>query len=262
MAILEAIALALLFVFLAMAFATICVLTGHRLIRSHVSSSHNVVMTALFGSASVVYAVLLGFLVVVVWESYDSAHQNVAQEAATLVPLYRLTYGMTLQSGKPLRGMIRNYTEALISDEWPMLGTTRTGSRNARRLIGDMDRHFALLDSTSKAADAQVNTEFLRTKSSIVAARNQRLLEASDSIPWVMWLGAIGGGVLTTFMSALLYMTRLWPQLLMSLLIAALTGLLLFIMAVLSRPFSGPLAIGPEYFTEALQVMDDVDRGY
>jgi hypothetical protein len=42
---------------------------------------------------------------------------------------------------------------------------------------------------------------------------------------------------------------------------AGLIGLLLFMMAVLSRPFNGPLALGPEHFQYALQIMDDDDRG-
>lgn len=256
------IALALLFIVLAVGFTTCCVLLGRGLIHRHVSESHNQVMISLFASASVVYAVLLGFLVVVVWEAYDSAHRNVALEAATLVPLYRLTYGMEPRHGAELRVLIRDYADAVIHDEWPILGREKDGSRKARRAIGAMDRQFARLDTATKTADAEVDAEFLRTKSAIVADRNQRLLEASDSIPWVMWLGAIGGAVITTIMSSMLHMSRLWPHLVMAGMGGALTGILLFIMAMLSRPFSGPLALGPEYFVSALQVLDDVDKGF
>src|ERR1700743_134515 len=96
------IALALLFIVLSVALTTLSVLLGRKLIHRHVSESHNQVMISLFASASVVYAVLLGFLVVVVWEAYDSAHRNGALEAATLVPLYRLTDGMDRENGPPL----------------------------------------------------------------------------------------------------------------------------------------------------------------
>lgn len=48
-------------------------------------------MIALYGGASVTYAVLLGFMVVVVWQAHDSAHRNLAEEASSLVSLYRLT---------------------------------------------------------------------------------------------------------------------------------------------------------------------------
>jgi hypothetical protein len=41
----------------------------------------------------------------------------------------------------------------------------------------------------------------------------------------------------------------------------SLIGLLLFIMAMLSKPYTGPLALGPDHFRYAVQVMNDDDRG-
>lgn len=245
----------------AMAFAAAGVVIGRRIIKGQLAAFHNEVVISLFAAAGVVYAVLLGFLVVVVWESYDNAHRNLADEAATLVPLYRLTYGMEAKEGGEMRALIRQYAETVINDEWPTLGTSRAGSLKARRAIGDIDRVFARIDPLTKAADQQIDTEFLRTKSKVLADRNERLLEANDTIPWVLWLGAVGGGIIVMTMSFFMYMERIGPHIVMSVMMAGLIGLLLFMMAVLSRPFNGPLALGPEHFQYALQVMDDDDRG-
>jgi hypothetical protein len=246
----------------AVAFSMLGVLAGRRLIRKHVAAFHNEVMISLFAASGVVYAVLLGFLVVVVWEAYDGAHRNLADEAATLVPLYRLTYGMQAKEGTEMRALIRRYAVAVIQDEWPTLGTDRAGSMTARKAIGDIDRVFAREDPAIKSADALVDAEFLRTKSKVVADRNERLLEATDSIPWVMWLGAVGGGAIVMLMSFFIYMERAAPHVMMAGLMGGLIGLLLFIMAMLARPFTGPLALSPEHFQSALSVMNDDDRGY
>ncbi|MGQ0741197.1 MAG: bestrophin-like domain [Alphaproteobacteria bacterium] len=253
--------LAAIVIGLAVALSVGGVAGGRWLIRRHVAAFHNEVMISLFAAAGIVYAVLLGFLVVVVWESYDDAHRNVADEAATLVTLYRLTYGMDPAHGAELRGFIRDYTEAVATDEWPMLGTSRAGSERARRAIGNIDRQFAKMDPQIKVTDAQVDAQFLRTKSEIISDRNERLLEAIDAIPWVMWLGAVGGGVIVMVMGSFVYMERAWPHVLMTGLMGALIGLLLYIMMILSTPFAGPLAIGPDHFRTALQIMDDSDRG-
>ena len=257
-----AIGLALLIVIGSVGFAAGGVLLGRRLLHRHVAAFHNEVVISLFATASVVYAVLLGFLVVVVWEGYDDAHRNVAEEAASLVPLYRLTYGMQGPHGAQSRSLIREYADAVVKDEWPTMGTADAGSMRARHDIGEIDRQFSRLSPAQKAADAEVDAEFLRTESQIVADRNRRLLEASDRIPWVMWLGAVGGGIIVMVMSFFIYMEQAWPHVVMASLAASLIGLLLFIMLVLSRPFSGPLALGPGHFRAALAVMDDVDRGY
>lgn len=244
------------------AFSIVGVLIGRTLIRKNVAAYHNEVMISLFAAAGVVYAVLLGFLVVVVWQAYDGAHRNLADEAATLVPLYRLTYGMEAKEGNEMRALIRRYAAAVVEDEWPTLGTSRSGSNIARRAIGGIDRVFAKIDPQTKQADRQIDTEFLRTKSKVVADRNERLLEASDDVPWILWLGAVGGGAIVMVMSFFIYMERPWPHLLMASLMGALIGLLLFIMAVLSNPYTGALALTPDHFRFAMQVMDDVDRGY
>src|SRR3954454_8608794 len=113
--------LALVIVGGSIAFCVVGVLIGRALIRKNVAAFHNEVVISLFTAAGVVYAVLLGFLVVVVWEAYDGAHRNLADEAATLVPLYRLTYGMQAAEGEQLRTLIRDYARAVVEDEWPTL---------------------------------------------------------------------------------------------------------------------------------------------
>src|SRR3954451_172820 len=119
-----AIALAVLIIGGAVAFCALGVLAGRRLVRKNVAAYHNEVVISLFAAAGVVFAVLLGFLVVVVWQAYDGAHRNLADEAASLVPLYRLTYGMEATEGAEMRGLIRRYADAVIHDEWPTLGST------------------------------------------------------------------------------------------------------------------------------------------
>src|SRR5215475_16079197 len=70
-----------------------------RYIHNRAGVAHNEVMIALFEGASVTYAVLLGFMVIVVWQAYDNAHRVLADEAASLVTIYRLTYGIDEHEG-------------------------------------------------------------------------------------------------------------------------------------------------------------------
>ena len=253
--------LAVLIVVFAIGFASVGVFFARRLFRKRVGNSHNEVVNSLFSTAGMVYAVLLGFLVVVVWEAYDNAHRNVAEEAAALLPLYRLTYGMEAAHGAEARKLIRAYTVSVIRDEWPRMSHNGLGTPAARQAITELDRQFGRLTAAQKQSDAQVDEAFLSAKSDVVLDRSKRLFAATDKIPWVMWLGAIGGGILVMSMSFFIYMEDAWPHALMASLAASLIGLLLFIMVVLSRPFAGPLAIGPENFRAALYIMNELDRG-
>jgi hypothetical protein len=239
-----------------------CALTvAKRFIRARTGAFHNEVVIALYGGASVMYAVLLGFMVVVIWQAYDTAHRNVADEAANLVSLYRLTYGLEAKEGVQMRGLVRGYTRAVIFDEWPTFGNAVAGSNKTRKVLGDIDRLFATMDEQVKAADAQVDAEILRTKSLVVSERNIRLIQASDSIPWVIWLGAFGGAAIIIVMSCFIDMERAMTHYLMTGMMSSLIGLLLFIVVSLSQPFTGALPLSTKHFRQALAIMDDVDQG-
>jgi hypothetical protein len=63
----------------------------------------------------VLFAVLLGFMVVAVWESYEVVRSNVATKAAALVPLYRATIALPKEAGDRMREIAREYVHQIIA---------------------------------------------------------------------------------------------------------------------------------------------------
>jgi hypothetical protein len=254
----NAVLLAIFFVGGAVLYAVVGVLVGRKLIRHQVAEGHNDVLVPLFLTAGVIYAVLLGFTVVAEWESYHAAHTNTAEEAALLVPLYRQTTIMAEEKGQEMRHVIRAYAED-VTKGWAAF---QAGTRNtaAGKDVNDVLRVFATLTPATKAREI-IAAQFLQTFSQMILDRNKRYVQAAESLSWIMWLGVIGGGLVTGVMSFLLFMDRCWPHVVMVSVMAALIGTLLFMIALLSRPFVGPLAIDPAPFEQALSVFDDVDRG-
>jgi hypothetical protein len=242
-------------------FAALGVFGVRKLIRRQVSEGHNDVLVPMFLNAGVLFAVLLAFLVVAVWENYGAAKENASIEATTLVPLYRLSGGMSAQHGANVRRQTRAYIYAVIHDEWPGLATSSRGSSVARKQLGDMFRDFDNIDPAVLAAHGQINQTFLETLSQVTAERNKRLVQAGEGLPWVMWVLAVGGGAVIVGMSFFLYMDRRWLHIMMASVMSMMIGTLLLVMLMLDRPFSGPLALEPTAFESALAVLDDVDRG-
>jgi hypothetical protein len=64
----------------ATAFATAGVWFGRRFLHKRLTDGHHEVLVALFQTGGTLYAVFLAFLVVAVWQSYDAARVNVAEE--------------------------------------------------------------------------------------------------------------------------------------------------------------------------------------
>lgn len=244
-------------------YAVAGLLISRKIMHGKVVEGHNDVCVPIFLNAGVLFAVLLGFMVVAVWESYDAAKATAASEAAALVPLYRSTFALPKESGDKMREMTREYAEQVIKDEWPKQAATGQGSALARRAAGNFFRAFG--DGTVSAEIKHdypfICTELMNSINEVTNDRNKRNIEANESVPSVMWAAILGGAFIIVTMSFVIYMERAVPHMIMAGAMAALIGLLLYSCVVLSHPFKGPIAISPESFEKTLTVFDDVDRG-
>lgn len=241
------------------AFAGVGTLLVRQLVYPHFAEGHNDVVVPIFQTAGTIYAVFLAFLVVAVWQAYDTAHDTVAEEASVLATLYRASTAMERRSGDELRRLIRAYTTAVIDDEWQVQSATGGTSTLARADAVGMYRLFDNLDPGVRERDAAIDGAVLSLVGQILADRNKRTLAAGAALPPIMWLGAVGIGIIVVVMSFFLYMERRWPHLASAGVMASVIAMLLSITFVLSRPFVGPMALGPEPFQHSLEVYDSVD---
>ncbi len=243
----------------ATAFSVSGVWLGRRLLRERVAGGHHEVLGALFQTGGTLHAVFLAFLVVAVWQSYDAARANVADEASALATLYRATAAMEPEMGKALRRLVRDYVDAVIRDEWAVQAESGGVAPGARAAGLAMYRLFGREDQAVKERDAAIDGAALAIISQIQSDRNKRTLEAGGSLPVIIWFAAIGSGAVVLSMSFFLLMERAAPQMIVTSIMASTIALLLCITFVLSRPFVGPMALQPVPFAHSLEVFDSVD---
>jgi hypothetical protein len=240
-------------------FAITGIWIGRRLLRSRVAHGHHEVLGALFQTGGTIHAVFLAFLVVAVWQSYDAARANVAEEASALATLYRASAAMEPAVGEALRKLVRDYVQAVVQKEWTVQAETGGASAEARAAGLAMYRLFGREDLAARQSDAAIDGAALAIISQIQADRNKRTLQAGTSLPIVIWLAAIGSGAIVLSMSFFLFMGEAAPQMIVTSIMASTIALLLSVTFVLSRPFAGPMALQPEPFQHSLQVFDSVD---
>lgn len=220
-----------------------------RLVPAAALQAHHDVAAAKFQVIGTLYAVLLAFVVVVVWQQFQAASANVDMEAAKLSDLYRDAEEYPETDRVRLRRQLRAYAEAVVADEW---GAMARGGESTRAWI-EYDALWKVYRALHPRDVTEVATaiETLDRMNELGEARNLRLLHSRASIHPVLWAGLIGVGVLTIGFGYF-FGTRLRLQVAMTAVFATAIGILVFIVVVLAHPFRGYGRISAEPFERAL----------
>ena len=226
----------------------------HRRLEGRVGDSHNEVVIPIYATAGVIYAVLLAFVVIAVWEQFTGAEDNVSSEASSLTTLYRETAAMPPSEQHAVRRLLRSYTEAVSRTEWKEMrhGGTSPVARE------DLIELYAVVGNAP--ANSSLDQAFISELSTMSSARTKRILDGQGQLPWILWVSLVAGALVVVAMGWFLYMPSVRLHAGLSATVAGLVGLLLFTTLVLDRPFSGRLGIKPDAFEHAVTVFDSVDH--
>src|ERR1700678_2063607 len=103
---------------------TIAAMYGPALIRRRVAlerlTIHNEIAGFKFATVGVLYAVLVAFAIIMVWERFADAESAVAQEAGAATTLYRLASGSDPDAVE-MRRTLDNYLALAIERDWPQM---------------------------------------------------------------------------------------------------------------------------------------------
>jgi len=113
--------LGFLVVLLAVLAAAAGLLVVRRLTSLNVREEHNPVAGFIYSVLGVAYAVVLGFVLISVWERYEQASEWADQEAADLAALYFHANALADSDRRPIQQLAESYAQVVIDEEWPMM---------------------------------------------------------------------------------------------------------------------------------------------
>ncbi|MUL81250.1 MULTISPECIES: DUF4239 domain-containing protein [unclassified Mycolicibacterium] len=206
-------------------------------------------------TVALVYGALLGFTVVVAWEQFSSAEENVTNESSTLATMYRQTVSLPAPEQVRMRDLLRTYTVAAQA-EWDARQRDVAGG-SARAAITDM---YRVLGQQATTADP-INAEIREQLNVLTTQRNTRVLDAKPRIPGLLWSGLLFGAVLLIGLIGFTHLGNTLSHMVLSSAVAVLLGLLLFLIFWLDHPFGQRLGVTPALFDYSVQVFDGVDQG-
>jgi len=208
---------------------------------------HNEVVGFIIAVVGVIYAVLLAFVVIVAWENFATAERIVGREASALRSIYRESGALPPEAQGELRELVPRYAEEVIELEWPAMAEGEPGDSRLGEVLDEMAAALATVEVTTPVQEQFVGAEAERL-SELVSLRSQRLDYADRTIPSVLWIALIVGGVVTIGFALLFGLQRVVLHSLMLVSLSALIGVLLFVAVVMDHPFSGGAIVPPESF--------------
>jgi len=227
----------------------------HRLVPLEVRRPQNDIAGYISNIAAFVYAVLLAFLAVSVWQDYGNAQATVHVEANAANNVFRQAEAYP----EPLRSVIRNgiraYVETVTGEEWRLLARGRlseAGWHTLESLHRDILR-FEPQDARQKA----VHDEQLRDMNRLLDERRNRLYAAGAGLNAVTWTVILVGSSLIVAFSYFMGTGNFGAHIAMTGILGASIGLVIFLIVTLDYPFRGDIGIKPDAF---YQVRENIRR--
>jgi len=206
-----------------------------------------------FATVGVLYAVLLAFAIILVWQKFSEAETTVAQEAGAAETIYRLSSSLGDDPRKDqLRGALTSYLAVATADDWPAMDRGMAGgSRSVRQALDDL--YASLLRAPlPQGGDAVLVSEILRQLDLITKARRERLVAAEGTVPGVIWAVLFGGAMLTVAFTFFFGTRSLPAQTVMTALLSVLIFSELLTIVLIDRPFSGVVKVEPLALADVL----------
>ncbi|MBV8149522.1 MAG: DUF4239 domain-containing protein [Candidatus Eremiobacteraeota bacterium] len=217
---------------------------------------HNDLAGFILAVIGVVYAVLLGFVAIGVWERFENAESRTYDEAANLTVVYR--DASSFPQGHQLRAGITRYAQTVIDEEWPKM---LQGSRSlaARREVEALDLTVRSLP-VNNAREQNIHAEMLQAMDTTLGDRDERTSIDAHGINVVMWVVLALGAFITVGFTYLFGFRQTLMQQLMIGSLSVLIGLMLFLTFSLDYPFRGDIAVAPDAFENALRTFALIGR--
>ena len=238
------------------ALPTLLAMAGTVLVRRRVGldrlSINNEVAGFKFAVVGVLYAVLLGFAVIVVWEKFSSAEGAVAQEAGAAATIYRLADGIGAGPGAAVRDGLTGYVRAVIAEDWPAMERGRASSAVTHALDGAYAAVLTFNPGADQRGEALL-AEALHQLDAVTQARRTRLVLASGIVPGIVWLVLLAGAVLTVGYTLFFGAENLRAQALMTGALSVLVFSGLLVITAIDHPFAGSVKVQPEALAAVLE---------
>jgi hypothetical protein len=200
----------------------------------------------------ILFALLVGFIAVEVWNNFDKAKLAVATEASALRAVVLLSGNFPDQQKTRIYALIDRHIEESINKEWPAMAHRRAtlSTLRANALIEALQDVLSLKPADDTQRTAQ--PEIMKALETAMDARRQRIVVSQSSVGTVKWAGIVLQALCTLIAIAMVHSDNRLACAIAMTLFATGIALSLLLIAAYSRPFTGEISVKPDLLRQVV----------
>ena len=198
------------------------------------------IQSSVFEFFTTVYAFFIGFAIVTLWSAFLTAKTNVAQEAESMMIVYRTA--KHLPDSEAFRQAVLKYVKTVIDDEWAEMGKDAMSPEALRRFEDIWTKFYEIKNHDNQTGQLYTNlTEASRQRSSRVTA-----LEGNLYSP--VWVILIFGFISVVYGLYFINREPTVVSLIYEFMVIFMVLACIYFIYELDTPFSGIINVKPEAF--------------
>ncbi|GAA4901350.1 uncharacterized protein DUF4239 [Stackebrandtia albiflava] len=219
---------------------------------------YNEVAGSVFEIVSVLYAIVLAFVLIAVWEQMQDAQAMTYEESGALVDVYWAAQDLPDENRQAVEALCLEYANWVIEEEWPAMATQRDTGLDGWEMIDEMRGQFNQAIDVTDQTSLGLSQDAEETIAVLSQSRTDRLNTAQSGLSAVMWLVLIAGALLMFGILLLFGVPGRLAHVIVVVIAAAMVALLLFSVYELEYPFARGVAVEADAFRLALERMSHV----
>jgi hypothetical protein len=243
--------------FIVSAITTFVGLAGVHLVRKKYSAEvlkeNHEVAAIIFNAFGLFYGVMVAFVVFVTWGGYDEATKNLQMEASEALDIYHSAEAFPDPAKKIIQQGATDYIATVYNDEVQRMshGDISLYSGGAHTALRTL---FNQIDANS-IPNTELYAESLRCLNNLAQYRRMRIFAGNNTVPPVVWLVLLVGGVFAVSYTFFFGMKNIKAQYMITTTLTVMITSILFLIYVLDHPFTGTSSVSLEPLRQAMAAM-------
>ncbi len=220
--------------------------------QTRLENAHSVSGEVFFSLAGVLYAVLVAFVVVVVWEQFGDAEKAAESEASAIADLLRDSHAFPPADRPQVQQALIAYLNDVRNDEFPRMRKGEAIEQQSEQLTAVWDSYLKIQPVTR--TEIAFYDQAIHRLDDLSTSRKERIATSQAEIPGELWVLLIGGGAIVMAFTFMFGTPDVVVHATAVALTAALMGFVMYLIFALEHPFVVTLSVKPEPYNHVLEI--------